>query len=559
MRDGEELARLLAGAPQGINRDLRWEELLPAPSRDVGEEASLELESPSFRRDLVAASAVVRVPQLEVPQQVRRGSTFDVSFHLDTDLPEGTDQWAPAVLDAPSSRFGVGVWLAATQPFEIAGSPIQSLVVDRFRARTESVQFAVSATGRLAPDAKAASLTAVVTQLGRARGFIKRGFEVLRERDGWILESDRGSDDFDTFRSVVGQPEPDLTVFVRAADSELRDFRCVVQTPHLDGYRDGREGSWQLPDRSRSIVERFMEDFTEGRTAVARRTALTGAGYELFRASPPVFQEAFWALIDGGVSIATIFVVSEEPYIPWELMIPNRVALGMQERRDPLGVEFGLGRWTARPWGAPPLEIRIKRSLVVAPNDPCVPNGAAEAAYVASLSNGTELLPASTEAFDDTLADSAFDLLHFACHGVTDHGTATQQLYLEGHETLSPYFLQALPGVCAGLERTQPLVFLNACEVGRQTASLVDTGGFPVSFLQLQAGSVVAPLWSVADETAFTVAQDFYDTVLGDRTARVGEVMARLRRRAYEAAEFDDTFAAYAFYGDPLARIVIGP
>src|SRR5262249_27222863 len=148
---------------------------------------------------------------------------------------------------------------------------------------------------------------------------------------------------------------------------------------------------------------------------------------------------------------------------------------------------------------------RIRRSLVVAPKDPGVPNGAAEAAYVASLANGIELVPASIEALDETLGDSAFDLVHFACHGMTDQATATQQLYLEGHETLSPYFLQALPGVCAGLERTQPLVFLNACEVGRQTATLIDTGGFPVSFLKLQAGSVVAPLWSVADDTAFTI------------------------------------------------------
>jgi hypothetical protein len=58
-------------------------------------------------------------------------------------------------------------------------------------------------------------------------------------------------------------------------------------------------------------VRSYLRDFTRGATPVESRTALAGAGYELFKASPSVFRQVFWDLIDENVSFATIFIVSE--------------------------------------------------------------------------------------------------------------------------------------------------------------------------------------------------------------------------------------------------------
>jgi hypothetical protein len=238
-------------------------------------------------------------------------------------------------------------------------------------------------------------------------------------------------------------------------------------------------------------------------------------------------------------------------------MVPNRIEDGASVQREPLGVEFAIGRWTARPWGGPPAEIRIGRSLAVAPKAPSVPHGAAEAAYVSGLFKGMSLDPASIENLDETLRGTPVQLVHFACHGWADGGLANQELRLEGDERLAAYFLEAMSGLREGFARDQPFVFLNACDGGRSGLALSDARGFPEVLLNLQAASVVAPLWSVADTTAFELARDFYDTALGDPTAPIGEIMARIRRRAYETDPFDDTFAAYAYYGDPLARMVV--
>jgi len=189
----------------------------------------------------------------------------------------------------------------------------------------------------------------------------------------------------------------------------------------------------------------------------------------------------------------------------------------------------------------------------VAPRNPSVPNGAAEADLICTLFNGTSLLPASISKLDAVLASNAFELVHFACHGQTSG--ARQELRLEGNERLAPHFLQALPGVRAGLERSKPLVFLNACEVGRQAPRLLDAGGFPVALVELAAGSVIAPLWSVKDQSAFEMAREFYEIAIGDPTLPAAEIVSRLRRRAYEDDPFDDTYAAYTFYGDPLATL----
>lgn len=76
--------------------------------------------------------------------------------------------------------------------------------------------------------------------------------------------------------------------------------------------------------RSEAIVAKFMQGFTDPTTkASGLIAALPGAGKELFDASPAVFQEAFWELMTGGKPPATIAIVSEEPFIPWELMVPN--------------------------------------------------------------------------------------------------------------------------------------------------------------------------------------------------------------------------------------------
>jgi CHAT domain-containing protein len=94
-----------------------------------------------------------------------------------------------------------------------------------------------------------------------------------------------------------------------------------------------------------------------------------------------------------------------------------------------------------------------------------------------------------------------------------------------------------------------PLAFLNACEVGGQVSALDGVGGFANSFIQLGASAVVAPLWAVQDKAAFCVTQTFYPQAL--KGVPFAKIMQQIRTKAYD--EVIDSYAAYCFYGDPMA------
>jgi hypothetical protein len=87
-------------------RNLQWEERLPPVAHGPSDEMdSSELRRPGGYKT-VERAAIIRMPHLEVgAEDVHPGQSFDASFHLDTELPEGTDRWAPAVFEAPSAAL----------------------------------------------------------------------------------------------------------------------------------------------------------------------------------------------------------------------------------------------------------------------------------------------------------------------------------------------------------------------------------------------------------------------------------------------------------------------
>ena len=107
-------------------------------------------------------------------------------------------------------------------------------------------------------------------------------------------------------------------------------------------------------------------------------------------------------------------------------------------------------------------------------------------------------------------------------------------------------------GLGVACRKSRPLIFLNACEVGRPGAGLAAVGGFAASFIASDAGAVIAPLWAVDDRVAHQVAVTFYDTVKKKPVTPFADLLRDLRAKAY-ADGGEDSYAAYCFYGDPHA------
>jgi hypothetical protein len=352
--------------------------------------------------------------------------------------------------------------------------------------------------------------------------------------------------------------EPDLIVTVVADPAnDGRQFWCTVKSRLLPEFSQGVTERWNLNEQTLDIVKAYMDTFTKSGLGTRQRIAeLRGAGMKLFRQAPPRFQAALWELIDSAKGAHTIAIISEEPYIPWELMVPRRERPeGGFDSRDPLGVEFAVGRWTRKDLTSGRQRLPLRDSYVVAPNYPPrrqLKFAQQEATAVLAAFPGDLISPANFDTLDETMERGGRTLIHFACHGASA-AVGRQVIALDNDVPLSSDAIAAMSGLVNSFRSQRPLVFLNACEVGRPEVGLVGIGGFAEAFIDAGAGAVVAALWSVKDTIAHEIATTFYKAVRDSPGVPFAEILRRIRAKAYDPANGEDTYAAYCFYGDPNA------
>ena len=161
----------------------------------------------------------------------------------------------------------------------------------------------------------------------------------------------------------------------------------------------------------------------------------------------------------------------------------------------------------------------------------------------------------------------AFDLLHFAGHGMAASEDINEpQLLLQG-ETLQEGYMQNFLRAdtvetranLVSQQDNRPMVTVNACQAGRATYKLTGIGGFAAAFLSTGAGCFVGTLWSVTDSPARYFTESFYAALLGDsRPTAAGDTIAVAARKARDAAKKsgDPTWLSYVVYGHPHARLL---
>lgn len=333
----------------------------------------------------------------------------------------------------------------------------------------------------------------------------------------------------------------ELQVIDRARDD--RHFICTVSSPWLP---DTEPEEWVLPDKAGELVTAYMKEFTaKGIEPASRLLSLRGAGVELWRdAAPEAFRHAV-TVLTGIEKLETIQIVSEERNIPWELMIPD----DGDER--PLGVRHSISRWFERPpmraAGAPAANARV-----AAPNHNMPParlkHAKSEAELVRDALAGDRLDSTSAAKIATQLQAWDGTVLHFVCHGVSG---PPQALYLDGMERLTSTQVSAMSKLRETWCRSAPVVFLNACEVGRPAPALSGAGGLVKSWADVGAGAVIAPLWSVRDETAHKIACEFYRRITTEPATTYAEIVRDIRAKAYDLG--DDSYAAYCYFGSPAA------
>jgi hypothetical protein len=506
---------------------------------------------------------------LNVDEPLHPGASFRVKVWADDQSASKGESGEDVAIRVPKAQreFVLSVRLLVSAHFELPASKPKRVTLRRDKSSTSHAVFAVRVRDERLPNCQA-EITALFQHDGRPAGKVVRQPKILgisptppssyslAFAPDVIVTPDRdpppAMTEFQTAKA--GSARPDVTISVLdTGERDLRHYRLIVET--ASGQR--WEFPWVLPKRSDEIVQSAMELFVKAdMSATGRISALKGAGVSMFEVTPIDFQQRFWRLVEKHKP-QTILIISEEPYIPWELMVPTRWSEDDRRiDRPPLGVEFSIGRWVNRQYLQPPQRLPFSFTFVVAPRyaiGPQLKYAEREAKLVATSFRPSERIrPANLESVEQSVSKRDVRLLHFVGHG---DATSQQTLYMDNKkDNLSCAQFKGLRGFVDRFPRARTFVFLNACEVGRPAPSLVGVGGLANEFLAIGAGAVIAPLWSVEDDVAFEVAKYFYETLQKSPRMPFAKILQTVRKKAYDG-DAKDTWAAYSFYGSPNAAL----
>lgn len=252
----------------------------------------------------------------------------------------------------------------------------------------------------------------------------------------------------------------------------------------------------------------------------------------------------------------TLLLLSDEPWIPWELMWP----WGMTwEDQAPWCSTLGLTRWLRpdaryRSTPGPETELCIQSAAVVTPGDSRLQQARKEQAWLLQWLHARGVqdvspAPRRREVLE-FLENGGFDWFHATAHGVfrAGHPDLEARLVLEGGEAITPLDIvgQKLVG---HLNERRPGFFLNACSLARLGWGPSRLSGWASTLVRSGAGAVISALWPVKDESASHFAACLYHEL--SHGWPLAEATRRARTRVH--IDGDPSWLAYAVYGHPNA------
>ncbi|MEO6397476.1 MAG: CHAT domain-containing protein, partial [Tepidiformaceae bacterium] len=356
----------------------------------------------------------------------------------------------------------------------------------------------------------------------------------------------------------VAATAADLTVRIqKAASTSGGKLMWTFDSPHKQLDLPDETVVTDIGDEPESFVRQLITGISVHEGNPGLHAYLTGVGLTIADQMPV----EFWALLRAVATLVaaesrppTIFLLSEEPYVPWELAIVDE-PLGTEAVDSRfLGAQASVGRWVLaerRPKLPAPLEVSVGRMAVVSgvydqPGWDRLLDAEAEAAELCQRYGGSAVTAEPRAVLRCLGGDPVADLLHFSVHGVYDPRSTTDGLVLVDGSSLDPFQVKGLA------LKSSPFVFLNACQVGAGSKLLGDYAGMAEAFLYAGASGVIAPLWSINDALARGVASRFYEKAFAGSPP--AEVM-RAERGGFGEDSPSATALAYLYYGHPSLRL----
>jgi hypothetical protein len=253
-------------------------------------------------------------------------------------------------------------------------------------------------------------------------------------------------------------------------------------------------------------------------------------------------------------AVPVVQIISEEPYIPWELLRPYRKGDAQHKAFvDPnyLCERFALARGLS-PGAAAPDRLAILSIAIVAPPSNLA-YVQAEVDALAGLAGRYGLAVQTLRTRRDVLdflENGEAQVLHFACHGKFNLAAADTSFVRLGDDRLEA---SDITGRWTNFGRFRPLVFMNCCDSGQQGLGLTGLDGWAERFLGAAgAGFFIGSLWKTTDELASKFAAEFYTRLLGGAT--VAEALRLARTAVKVPGRGDATYLSYAAWANPATQ-----
>jgi hypothetical protein len=250
-----------------------------------------------------------------------------------------------------------------------------------------------------------------------------------------------------------------------------------------------------------------------------------------------------------------ILILTNEPYIPWELALLDPSVTGEQDLQY-FGALARIGRWWVAPrMTAPMPSLKVEKISVVCAdayevktNKRQLPEAKAEKEW---LNKNFDAIPVQGKYppvidWIKSLPIGPGHLAHFALHGYSNPIANEQVLVLGDGGNVTPALLSGLR--LTNKEPRYGMVFLNACQVGTAGVTLGQFAGFPGSLLAAGTNAVIGPIWEVNDVAAHHLVESFYKDTFNQHVP-VSEALRKLRANCDPKAT--TTPLAYIFYGHP--------
>lgn len=351
---------------------------------------------------------------------------------------------------------------------------------------------------------------------------------------------------------AIKMQEPDLYMLILQEQNTLT-FRLKSLDRGL-GLTFQPFGPVTLKLNPREHFNNFFEEIEKLPLANAHdkeiaQKKLEAKGTKLFQeVIPQDLQVLLWSLRD---KIQSVQIQSGDSDIPWELCRLQGKENGRTVDGPFFCEAFAITRCLDRT--APKPTLSLKNIALVIPKDSKLPYAASERDYMLSLANGgrrVDRIPANFIDLKKTLAKGEYDGWHFTGHGdfKGEHDFIRTAMLLEKFEEMVP---EDLCDETQNLGQASPLVFLNACRIGRSAMSLTDIGGWAGEFLRAGAGAFIGAYWSIYDQAANDFAKAFYSKLLAGM--EIGRAVKEARMAIKPLG--DPTWLAYTVFADPLAKV----